>query len=677
MCITSASMSDDIGGEVGSGGDRSVCDGRGKSQRQKMLVVLNVDDSDGGKALRPQSIVDVVDEVVAVASAAATVALDYDAIVVLEAERDGSFIPTLEDELNEVEHLLADPRNEKGFMDGVLCLDLENTGEDLIIDDFQGFRQIASWSTSSLGQTGLMDSPGANQPLGMNQGDEAWWRWTVALDDCLTPSREAWERGSPSLPHPRARRPRVPNMRWEPYAPPIRGGGFLANHGWSTFRGGQFLDGILDGVKEGDLLVSDDLADTCNDFLLDGEFSDKVADLDYGPCEGSDLGSLGLDSNCSLDVRYIDKNVVETLISSTATVVEPESACDQNEFALQKMTIRELQEAFRSTFGRNTSVKDKQWLKRHITCGLKDLTEFDNVSCPSESSKNSNEDEGSMFCRSGDDFPHRIHRPSMSMPDLKTRPAYQEMEEMLPDRKVSVTSLLEVGGGASGNLNMETRFGGGSLLQKRQRKPTRRYIEESSYLKPRSCGGRLSELGSSLIHVALQEHDSEEYQYDLGSSPSESQDETSDDCVTRRSGKGGRSRRKHHRLWTLSEVMKLIDGVSQYGVGRWTEIKRLLFSSSAYRTSVDLKDKWRNLLRASGAQVQSKRQAEQGRKQALRPIPLAVLRRVNELAIIFPYPRERKSKLVNTSEPVASSPGTDPSLSRCRRVTRQHRKNLA
>lgn len=63
----------------------------------------------------------------------------------------------------------------------------------------------------------------------------------------------------------------------------------------------------------------------------------------------------------------------------------------------------------------------------------------------------------------------------------------------------------------------------------------------------------------------------------------------SDDSVTRtRSGKGV-TRRKHHRLWTLSEVMKLIDGVSQYGVGRWTEIKRLLFSSSAYRTSVDLK----------------------------------------------------------------------------------------
>lgn len=48
-------------------------------------------------------------------------------------------------------------------------------------------------------------------------------------------------------------------------------------------------------------------------------------------------------------------------------------------------------------------------------------------------------------------------------------------------------------------------------------------------------------------------------------------------------------RRKHHRLWTLPEVMKLIEGVSHYGVGRWTDIKRLLFATSAFRTSVDLK----------------------------------------------------------------------------------------
>lgn len=61
-----------------------------------------------------------------------------------------------------------------------------------------------------------------------------------------------------------------------------------------------------------------------------------------------------------------------------------------------------------------------------------------------------------------------------------------------------------------------------------------------------------------------------------------------DNVVTVPTSKGG-IRRKHHRAWTLSEVMKLVEGVSRYGAGRWSEIKRLAFASYSYRTSVDLK----------------------------------------------------------------------------------------
>lgn len=50
-----------------------------------------------------------------------------------------------------------------------------------------------------------------------------------------------------------------------------------------------------------------------------------------------------------------------------------------------------------------------------------------------------------------------------------------------------------------------------------------------------------------------------------------------------------KGKRKHHRLWSIAEVNSLIDGVSEHGVGRWSRIKKLFFSSSAHRTSVDLK----------------------------------------------------------------------------------------
>lgn len=67
-----------------------------------------------------------------------------------------------------------------------------------------------------------------------------------------------------------------------------------------------------------------------------------------------------------------------------------------------------------------------------------------------------------------------------------------------------------------------------------------------------------------------------------------SEDICNDKVVTVPTAKGG-IRRKHHRAWTLSEVIKLVDGVSRYGAGRWSEIKRLAFASYSYRTSVDLK----------------------------------------------------------------------------------------
>ncbi|KAJ6864957.1 hypothetical protein NC651_035503 [Populus alba x Populus x berolinensis] len=59
--------------------------------------------------------------------------------------------------------------------------------------------------------------------------------------------------------------------------------------------------------------------------------------------------------------------------------------------------------------------------------------------------------------------------------------------------------------------------------------------------------------------------------------------ESEDDCVKKRCKKST-DRRKHQRMWTAPEVLKLIDGIAQYGTGRWADIKKLMFSSTAYRT---------------------------------------------------------------------------------------------
>ncbi|KAJ6415848.1 hypothetical protein OIU84_004606 [Salix udensis] len=107
--------------------------------------------------------------------------------------------------------------------------------------------------------------------------------------------------------------------------------------------------------------------------------------------------------------------------------------------------------------------------------------------------------------------------------------------------------------------------------------------------------------------------------------------DSDDNVVTVPTPKGG-IRRKHHRAWTLSEVMKLVEGVSSYGAGRWSEIKRLEFASYSYRTSVDLKDKWRNLLKASLAQTPQDNGMNSRKNTGAMPIPAPILLKVRELA---------------------------------------------
>lgn len=56
-------------------------------------------------------------------------------------------------------------------------------------------------------------------------------------------------------------------------------------------------------------------------------------------------------------------------------------------------------------------------------------------------------------------------------------------------------------------------------------------------------------------------------------------------------------RRKQHNPWSIEETRTLIKGVSICGEGHWADIKRLEYRELASRSPVDLKDKWRNLLR--------------------------------------------------------------------------------
>ncbi|PIA37291.1 hypothetical protein AQUCO_03000113v1 [Aquilegia coerulea] len=436
-------------------------------------------------------------------------------------------------------------------------------------------------------------------------------------------------------------------------------------------------------------------------FVTD-EFSEKVPDYDYAPSKGPQKGINNLD-NYYQGLNERDQGAVEISSLVTPTVSVREAASDKN--SLDKMTMRELQKTFKSTFGRETSVKNKPWLKRHILFGLQ------SGSCLLESGISFKDNAGNLISTSSEDSPGRV---------------YCSITSGLSNKNKRVGRVVKSRGDVSRYEPLSSGEIGASQTHKRLRRPTQRYIEELSNLKSRSCSGRLKlrasprdELGQARSHnqhhrkafgatplvyrqdatkgsgillpfalhvrkrrskrnasnasLAVKGQASEDYQVESGPSPVvsqhsednqdesesfpvESQDESSDDSFSRSRSDIGEHRRKLHKMWTLSEVMLLVDGVSQYGVGRWTEIKRMLFSASAHRTSVDLKDKWRNLLRASNGRSLGKRKVTYRQKQTKHSIPQSVLRRVSELAIIYPYPRQRKSKIAcSVSTPMNST----------------------
>ncbi|KAM0893382.1 hypothetical protein ACQ4PT_025131 [Festuca glaucescens] len=100
--------------------------------------------------------------------------------------------------------------------------------------------------------------------------------------------------------------------------------------------------------------------------------------------------------------------------------------------------------------------------------------------------------------------------------------------------------------------------------------------------------------------------------------------------VTSRSRGGKWKCRKNNDHWTHEEVVKLVEGIEIYGVGRWRKVKSRFFSTSV-RDPAHLKDKWRNLLRACGVSSNSKRK-QKTQKTMFWPLESTLIKRIQGLA---------------------------------------------
>lgn len=347
------------------------------------------------------------------------------------------------------------------------------------------------------------------------------------------------------------------------------------------------------------------------------------------------------------------------------------------------MAIDEQHEAFRNMLGRETTVKDRQWLKNHLCCGSQNLLPLnDNPSNMVRPTSN-------QCSKIGWSFSNDVFK-------FKKKPRIQRVKRKCHTSRVSLKELSSEGDEDPKPESPEIEEDNVHAAVKRLRKPTRRYAEEIMEQdlrhQKRKCGastaGDLKKqhyckrfeakrficssdifngeciqvpFGEPILSEPMEEKvhhfkackkrsglGTSNMDTEVKSVSIESQEDISEHDCNEEKMNNTHTRRKHHNYWSVSEVQNLIEGVSVYGVGKWTEIKKLMFNSSPKRTSVDLKDKWRNLLRASCSNSKRKRQIEQ-RKKHPRQIPQSILRRVKELAAIHPYPRTQPTRASETS----------------------------
>lgn len=438
----------------------------------------------------------------------------------------------------------------------------------------------------------------------------------------------------------------------------------------------EVLDLKRSQFEAGKIQAQNDLSTPCEDYLLDIEFAESITNLDYG----SSRGLLDPILESHIPLSSCDGTDPCGMPYSSGLVAQ--EAQSQN--AMFGLTNSELHDLSRDKCESQILVEYNA-VKFPTVFNPGDISNADDVAGFFTEAAYSEKMNDSMIDNSA------LTSNGISFMSNAMQNEGQDVNCGSFDMHESSVISLPV---TSQVINIDT-----PLTQKRLRKPTRRYIDESSDLNARRSRKKAEvstsapESKNRLLKVRCQKKSraesmemelfSEESSYKAIQVPfaslvneecdkrpasnaiqvlkphkEEPHKEATvvnpkDDAISPKKLDQDGARRKHHRLWTVSEVRKLIDGVAQYGVGRWSHIKKLYFSSSVHRTPVDLKDKWRNLLKACYLQKQSKITEKGKHNLSWRPLPKSVLHRVSELANMHPYPRNRRCK--SSRSPCASS----------------------
>uniref|UniRef100_A0A0V0IKT8 Putative ovule protein n=1 Tax=Solanum chacoense TaxID=4108 RepID=A0A0V0IKT8_SOLCH len=447
----------------------------------------------------------------------------------------------------------------------------------------------------------------------------------------------------------------------------------------------KFLDELSNGYNENHCSIS------CEDYLLDIELEEETPTLDVT----RDVSCIG---NMNLEKKLADSEQrncgVHVLKLSDASTSSDHDALDEYE----DMSTDKLLEVFRNMFGHQTSVADKQWLESHMIFGLENQEMSDkNYSFP-KSSLDSSENQGVKVPPACQNL-LTVSTAFASIFNFRTKPRVQHVKRREHIQWNSFKCLSSAAGEIQ--LNFPDKWDSKELAKENVKcdgtklgiseqnlkcKPSRggfgwRYYHRGAKVSSQGLGKRNFQVGCIQIPPGLpieerlirrEGHLSKDCRanraYNSNIRSAEAQDDPSgtlsdqssdnsseDDWTIGSETRGTNQDRKHNKYWSTTEVLKLVEGVSKYGVGRWSDIKRMFFQSSVHRSPADLKDKWRNLLRASCRRLQSRRGVDAKKKHGVSRIPHEVLNRVRELAVIYPYSRKHRTRISPTASLASSS----------------------
>ncbi|KAM3288269.1 hypothetical protein P3S67_021699 [Capsicum chacoense] len=451
----------------------------------------------------------------------------------------------------------------------------------------------------------------------------------------------------------------------------------------------KFLDGLSNGDDENHCFIS------CEDYLLDIELEEDTPTLhdvtrDISCVESVILENQLVDSdrrNCGIHVLTLSG--ASSSSDHDATIIDN----------LDCMSTDKLLMVSREMLGHKTPVADNQWLKPHMIVGLEnqEISEknFSFPKCSLDSSENQGANVPPASCRNL----LTVSTAFASIFTFRRKPRVQHVKRREHIQWNSFKCLSSVAGEIQ--LDCPDKWDSKESAEENVKccgmkpgiseeclkcKPSRRgfgrgYYRRGATVTSQGLGKRNFQVGfvqnprglpaeDQLIRrerqlskdcKANRAHDDNIHSAEAQNDPSgtlsdQSSDDTSEDdwtigCETRGTNKD----RKHRKYWSTREVLKLVEGVSEYGVGRWNDIKKMFFQSSMHRSPVDLKDKWQNLLRASCRRLQSRRGVDAKKKRRMRSIPRTVLNHVRNLAVIYPYSRQRRSRISSTESLASSS----------------------